>query len=81
MGSPTLIRHLAAIPYPVWETAVAAWQVDTLAQDTPAVLGPPTPVETGQVGTLRRVTRIVMGLDPNEGAGAGTAAAHGVSLR
>lgn len=75
LGSPTLVRHLAAIPRDVWDTAIAAWQVDTVGQDGARVPSPPTPVEAGQVGTLRRVARLIMGLDPNEVGGIGTFAA------
>lgn len=69
LGSPTLIQHVAAIPFGVWNTAVAAWQVDTIDADGVHTPGPPTPVESGQVGSLRRVVRLLMGLDPNQVGG------------
>ena len=81
LGSPTLVRDIAAIPFEVWCTAIAGLKVMVLTaplgvlERTPAA---PIPVELGQAGTLRRDTRLLMGLDPNETA-VGAAAVGGAS--
>ena len=67
LGAPQLVRHLAAVPLAAWNAAIAAWQVTNSADPQNVVVGPPSPVELGQVGTLRRVARLLMGLDPTEG--------------
>ena len=67
LGAPQLVRHLAALPLAAWNAAIAAWQVTNSADPQNVVVGPPSPVELGQVGTLRRVARLLMGLDPTEG--------------
>ena len=81
LGGPTLVRHLAAIPFEVWSGAISGWEVTVLTGGPNALVrtpGTPTPVELGQVGTLRRVARLLMGLDPNETVAAGGGGAAGV---
>ena len=67
LGNPALVRHLVCIPWASWEKAITEWQVATTEGEV-RTLGAPTPVELGQAGTLRRVCRLMVGLDPNEGA-------------
>ena len=69
LGSPTLVRHMAAIPRDAWCTAVSGLQVQVLSGPEGAIVrspAAPTPVELGQIGTLRRVVRLLMGVDPDE---------------
>ena len=66
LGQPTLVRHLAAVPFQAWQDAVAAWTVPVTEGEVTAQEAP-TPVEQGQAGILRRVVRLLMGLDPAEG--------------
>ena len=78
IGEPTLVRHLASIPWSAWNLAVAQLQVDVVTGTATAPIvtsSPPTAVELGQVGSVRRVARLLMGVDPDETAVASGAAA------
>jgi hypothetical protein len=69
IGAPKMVRHLASIPWATWSDAISTMKVDvhTGAADGPLVSsGPPTAVEMGQVVSVRRISRILMGVDPLE---------------
>ena len=74
MGNFTLLRQLVLIPQAAWDTGVAALRVGNAAD---ANTRPPTPLELGHVGSLRRVARLRCNLDPDTGAPASTGVAGG----
>ena len=59
LGGPRLIRQLVAIPLHVYEKAMA--DLEIVVKDVTEF---PSPLEIGQLGELRRVARVVMGLAP-----------------
>ena len=73
LGGPQLVRQLVAIPLQSYTSALRELKVLVI---TPALDEAPelkvqrqlTPLEEGQVGTVRRVARLVLGLQPDEGA-------------
>ena len=65
LGSPKMMRQIAAIPLKAYEDATATWRIpDKVGTDI--VDTAPTPVELGHVGLLRRVIRILLNLNPDE---------------
>ena len=71
LGGPRLVRQIVAIPLASYSRALLELKVRVT---TPGVDQAPatvnerslTPLEEGQVGTVRRVARLVMGLTPDE---------------
>ena len=65
LGKPKMIRQVAAIPLKAYEDATATWMVpdDVAGTVTPT---PPTPVELGHVGLLRRIVRMLVNANPDE---------------
>jgi hypothetical protein len=83
IGSPKMVRHLAAIPWTAWTEAIGNMKVNvhTGTPELPVVTaGPPTAVEMGQVGSVRRISRILMGVDPSEAIVATAAASSGPAI-
>jgi hypothetical protein len=80
LGKPKLIRQVAAIPFAVYQRTVEHWKVSQKEGEDWAEVEP-SPLELGHAGVLRRVSRLLCNLDPDEekvpattaqaGAGAG----------
>ena len=65
LGKPKMIRHVAAAPYTAYMKVVAGWKVpDKVAGATAET--EPTAIELGHAGLLRRISRIMLHLDPDE---------------
>ena len=62
-GEFTLVREVVHIPSEAWLAAAAAARVPVDKKEP----RPLTPLELGQVGSLRRVARMLCGLPPSEG--------------
>ena len=60
LGGPKMIRQLVAIPAKLYEDTMAALKIGV----TGGAAEDPTPLEVGQLGEIRRVARIVLGLAP-----------------
>ncbi len=73
LGRPKIPRHIVAIPWHAWQTTLLEWKVDVTTQ-TKGQAEPeltklaPTAVELGQAGSLMRVARMALGVDPVETA-------------
>ena len=78
LGNPKLIRQVVAVPLSAFTKAMAEVKVKDLASGT-EVLTPLSPVEEGQVGEARRLSRLVLKLAPESSASAlpQTVAIHG----
>ena len=63
LGEPKLMRQVVAIPLAIYDRALKDLQVAHKEGEDMVERGM-TPVEQGQVGELRRVARIVLGLAP-----------------
>ena len=80
LGGPTLVRLLVAIPHTVYTETLALWRVATLeADDSAGASVAPTAVEQGQAGSMRRVCRLLMRLNPDESVGPAGHAGAGVA--
>jgi hypothetical protein len=78
IGSPKLVRHLASIPWTAWCESIARMKIAIHSgEETAPVVtqGNPTAVEMGQVGSVRRISRMLMGVDPSEGVAESSGAA------
>ena len=60
LGGPKMIRQLVAIPAALYEDTMAKLKIGM----TGGAAEDPTPLEVGQLGELRRVARLVLGLAP-----------------
>ena len=60
LGGPKLIRQLVAVPSALYEKTTAALKIGI----TGGAAEDPTPLEVGQMGELRRVARVFLGLAP-----------------
>ena len=74
MGGLDMLREIVLIPAKAWDEAVLTVRIKVPgAGDTPPSDRAPRPRELGQIGSLRRIARIRLGLPPDEAGGVGSA--------
>ena len=66
LGSPTIMRHIVAIPYDKYISTMSEWEVPVVEGGLDDGKRAPTGVEWGHVGMVRRVGRLLFELPPDE---------------
>ena len=65
LGKPKLVRQIGAIPLAAYEKVVTNWRVKD-KQNGQDIVEEPSAVELGHAGLLRRVSRLLLKLPPDE---------------